>query len=116
MPIIYLQQRFAIRYYILRYELNHQIQAKLCFIYGKYALCPYTLDTWAARFRSGRTFVKKDKKPGRPSRDDFSAADSGYLARNLHALYCKIVKELFFSITLILQALGKMSFRFFNAN
>jgi hypothetical protein len=45
----------VIRSYVLRHKYNYQIHAKLCLVYGKVALCPRTVDTWAARFRSGRT-------------------------------------------------------------
>jgi hypothetical protein len=40
---------------------NMAIQAKLSLIYGKDALCQRTVDTWAARFQSGKTLVEDDE-------------------------------------------------------
>jgi hypothetical protein len=108
-----LQQRSVIRYYVLRHKYNYRIQAKLCLIYSKYALCPRIVDAWPTRFQSKRTSVEDDERPGRPSRDDFSVAIFDYLKRNPHASCHEIAKRLFVPRITILRALGKMDFRFF---
>jgi hypothetical protein len=62
------------------------------------------METEAALFQSGKTSVKDDERPGRPSRDDFSAGISGYLERNPHASCCKIAKMSFVPRLIILRA------------
>jgi hypothetical protein len=100
-----LQQRSVICYYVLRHKSNHQIQAKLCLVYGKDALCLRTVCTWTARFRSKKTSVEDDERPGRPSCDDFSSAISDYLERNPYASCHDIAKGLFVPRITILRAL-----------
>jgi hypothetical protein len=73
------------------------------------------VDTWAAHFRSGRTSVEDDERPGRPSRDDFWAIVSDYWEKKLYTSCREIIKELFVLRIIILQALGKIAFRFFIA-
>jgi hypothetical protein len=48
----------VIRYDGLRHKSNNQIQAKFCLVYGKVALYPRTVNTWAVRFRSGKISVE----------------------------------------------------------
>jgi hypothetical protein len=110
MLIMDLQQRSVIRYYVIRHKSNYRIQAKLCLVYDKDALCPRTVDAWLARFRSRRTSVEDDERlgrPGKPSRNDSSAAISDYLKRNPHASCREIAKGLFVPKTTILLALGE---------
>jgi hypothetical protein len=104
-----------IRYYMLHKKSNTAIQAKLSLGYGKDALCQRTVDTWAARFQSGRTSVEDDERSGRSSSDSLSDAVSGYLNRNPHASCREIAKDLFIPITTILRVLDKMGLRFFVA-
>jgi hypothetical protein len=110
-----LQQRSVIRYYVLSQKSNTAIQAKLSLVYGKDALCQFVVDTWAARFRSGRTSVENDDRPGRPSSDSLSAAVSGYLNRNPHASCRDIAKDLFIPTTTVLRLLDEIDPRFFVA-
>jgi hypothetical protein len=52
--------------------------------------------------------VEDDDRLGRPSRDDFSAAVSGYLERNLYASCREITKDLFVLKTAISQVLEEI--------
>jgi hypothetical protein len=88
------------------------IQAKLSLVYSKDALFQHTMDTWAIRFRSGRTSVEDDERPGRPSSDSLPDAVSGCLNRNPHASYRKIAKDLFIPMTTILCILDEIGLRF----
>jgi hypothetical protein len=97
---------------VLRKRFNEEIHTKLSLRYGKDSLCQRTVDTWTARFRSGRTYVEDDDKPGRPFCNDFSATVSGYLERNPHASYREIAKDLFLPMTTISRILEKISSRF----
>jgi hypothetical protein len=63
-----------IRYYMLSKKSNSAIQEKLSLVHGKDALCQRTVDIWIARFRSGRTSVEDDERPGRSSSDSLSDA------------------------------------------
>jgi hypothetical protein len=81
-----LQQRSVIRYYVLRNKFKEEIYTKLSLGYSKDALCQRTVNTWATRFRSGRTFVEDDDSRGRFSRNDFSTAVSA-LWREIHMFY-----------------------------
>jgi hypothetical protein len=94
---------------------NTANQATLTLVYGKNALCQRIVDTWAARFRSGRTSVEDDDRSGRPSSANLSTAISGYLNRNPHASCREIAKDLFIPKTTILRVMDKMSLRFFVA-
>jgi hypothetical protein len=98
---------------VLREKLKKEIHIKLSLRYGKDALCQSTVNTWAARFRNGKTSVEDDDKPGRPSRDDFSAAVSGHLERNPHASCREISKDLFVPMTTISRVLKEIGSRFF---
>jgi hypothetical protein len=91
------------------------IQAKLSLVSGKDALCQRTVDTWAARFRSGRTSVQDDEPPGRPFSDSLFDAVSGYLSRNLHGSCREIAKDLFIPKTTILYIVDETHLRFFVA-
>jgi hypothetical protein len=73
------------------------------------------VNTWAAHFRSGRTFVEDDDRPGRASCDDFSAAIAGHLERNPHASCHEIAKDLFVPMTTISRILKEIGSRFFIA-
>jgi hypothetical protein len=108
MPIMDFQQRSVIRYSVLRTRPNKAIHTKLSPGYCKDALGQHTVDTWGARFRNGRTSVEDDDRPGRPFRDDFSAALSGYLETNPHASCREIVKGLFVPMSIISRVLEKM--------
>jgi transposase len=110
-----LQQRSVIRYYVLRKKYNKEIHTKLSLGYDKDPLCQRTVDTWVARFRSGRTSVEDDGRSGRPSRDDFSAAISGHLERNSHASCREIAKNLFVPKITISRVLEEIDSRFFIA-
>jgi hypothetical protein len=55
-----LKQASVIRYFVLRQKSNRAIQAKVILVYGRDALCQRTVDTWAARYWSGRTSVEDD--------------------------------------------------------
>jgi hypothetical protein len=103
----------VIRYYVRRDRFNCEIQTKLCPVYRKDAVCPRTVDLGAAHFWSGRTSVKDDKKPGKASRDNLSAAIPGFFETSPHASCHEIAKGVFIPRTSILRVLGKMSFRFF---
>jgi hypothetical protein len=115
MYIIDIQQQSVIRYYVLGKTYNNEIHTKHNLGYSKDILYQRTVDMWAARFRSGRTSVEDDDKPGRPSRDDFSTTVSDYLERNPHALCGEIAKDLFVPINAISQVLEEIGSRFFIA-
>jgi hypothetical protein len=100
---------------VLRKKSNEEIHTKLSPEYGNDALCQRIVDTWAAHFRSGRTSVEDDEKPGRSSRDDFSAVVSGYLERSLYASCREITKDLFVLMTTISRVLEEIGSRFFIA-
>jgi hypothetical protein len=110
-----LQQQFVIRYYVLRKKSKEEIHTKLSLGHGKDVLCQRTMDTCAARFRSRRTSVEDDDKPGKPSRDDFSVAFSSYLKRNPHASCREIAKDMCVPMTIISRVLEKIDSRFFIA-
>jgi hypothetical protein len=110
-----LQQRSVIRYFVLRQKSNRAIQAKLSLVYGRDALCQRTVDTLAARFRSGRTSMEDDDRSGKPPSANLSAAVSGYLNRNSHASCREIAKDLFIPRTSILRVLDEMGLKFFVA-
>jgi hypothetical protein len=57
--------------------------------------------------------MEDDDGLGKPSRDDFSAAISGYLDRNPHASCREITKDLFVPKTTISQVFEEMNSRFF---
>jgi hypothetical protein len=95
--------------------LNTAIQVKLSLIYGKDALCQRIVDTWTARFRSGRTSVGDDERSGRPSSDSLSDAVSGYLNRNPQYSYREIAKDLFIPTNIILHVLDEIDLRLFVA-
>jgi hypothetical protein len=59
--------------------------------------------------------VEDDNRPGRASRDDFSASVSGYLERNLHASCREITKDMFVPMTKISSVLEEIGSRFFIA-
>jgi hypothetical protein len=103
----------VIRYYVLRKKSNKEIHTKLGPGYGKDVLCQLTVDMWATRFRSRKTSVEDDDRPGRSSRDDFSAAISGHLERNPHASYCEIAEDLFVPKTTISRVLEEIGSRVF---
>jgi hypothetical protein len=77
---MHLQQRSVVRYYLLGKKSNMAIQAKFGLVYGKDDLCQRTVDTPAARFRSGRILVEEDERSGRPSSESL--------------LYCSTKKEI----------------------
>jgi transposase len=109
------QQHSAIRYFVLGQKSNRAIQAKLSLVYGRDALCRRTVDTWAARFRSGRISVEDNDRSGRSSSANFPAAVSGYLNRNPHTSCREIAKDLFIPKTSILRVLDEMGLKFFVA-
>jgi hypothetical protein len=111
-----LQHRSVIRYYVLRKKSNEEIHMKLSLGYGKDVPCRHTVDMWAGRFGNGRTSVEDDDRPGRPSRDDFPAAVSGYLERNLHVSCHEIAKDLFVPKATISRILKERDSRFFIAS
>jgi hypothetical protein len=104
-----------IRYYVLCKKYNEEIETKLSLGCGKNALCQRRVDRWVASFRRRRTSVEDDDTPGRPSRDNFSAAISGYSEGNSHASCCEIAKDLFFRKTTISGVLQEIGSRFFMA-
>jgi hypothetical protein len=59
--------------------------------------------------------VEDDDRPGRPSRDGFSAAISGYLERNIYASCREIAKDLLVPRITISQVLEEIGSRFFIA-
>jgi hypothetical protein len=105
----------VIRHFAVRQKSNNAIETKLSLVYGRDALCQRTVDTWATRFRSGRTSVEDDDRSGRPSSANLSAAVSGYLNRNPHASCLEIAKDLFIPKTSILHVLDEMGLKFFVA-
>jgi hypothetical protein len=111
-----LQQRSVIRYYILCKIFNKEIHTKLSLGYGKDAFYQRTVDMWTTRVRSGRKSVEDDKRPGRPSRDNFSFTISDYLEGNPHAPYYEIAKNLFVPMSTISQILEEIGWKFFIAN
>jgi hypothetical protein len=104
-----------IRYYVLHKKSNTATQAKFSLGYGKDALCQRPVGTWAAHFRSGRTSVEDDERPGRPSSDSLSDIVSDYLNRNSQASRQEIAKDLFILMTIILRILDEIDMRFFIA-
>jgi hypothetical protein len=100
---------------VLREKSNEKIHTKLSLGYDKDALCQRTMDTWAARFRSGRTAVEDDDRSERPFRGDSSAAISGYLERNSHASCREFAKDLFVPKATISRGLEEIGSRFFIA-
>jgi hypothetical protein len=50
------------------------------------------VNVWPARFRSKRTSVEDDERPGKPLHDNLSAAFSGDLKRNPHPSCREIAK------------------------
>jgi hypothetical protein len=100
---------------VLRKRSNEQIDTKLGLGYSKDALCHYTVDVWAGRFWSGRTSVEDDDRPGRLSRDDFSAIVPGHLERNPHISCHEISKDLFVLMTIISRILEEIGSGFFTA-
>jgi hypothetical protein len=107
-----LQQRSVIRYDLLRKKSNEEIHTQLSLGYEKGALCQRTVDPWVTRFRSGRTSVEDDDRSGRPCRDDFSAAVSGYVERNPQASCHESTKNLFIPKTIISRVLEEIGSRF----
>jgi transposase len=61
-----LQQRYVIRYFVLRGKSNQQIAAKLAKGYGLDALCLRAVQKWAVGFRAGQHDVENDDRSGRP--------------------------------------------------
>jgi hypothetical protein len=101
---------------MLRKKSNEEIHTNPSLRYGKDALCQRTVYTWAARFRSGRTSVEGDDKPGGLSFNALSAAVSSYLENNLTASCREIAKDLFVPKTIIPRVLEEIASRFFSAS
>jgi hypothetical protein len=59
--------------------------------------------------------VEDDKRRGKSSRNDFSAAVSNYLEGNPHASCCEIAKDLFVPMSTISQVLEEIGSMFFKA-
>jgi hypothetical protein len=94
---------------------NTAIQAKFSLAYGKDALYQRRVAMWVARFRSRRTLVEDDERPGSPSSDSLSDAISDYLTGNPHASCREMAKDLFISMNAILHVLDETGLRFFIA-
>jgi hypothetical protein len=104
-----------IRDHVLHTKSNMTIQATLSLVYGKDAVCQGAVDMLAARFRSGRTSIEDDERPGRPSSDRLSDIVSGYLNGNPDPFCREIAKDLFIPKTTVLHILDEMGLGFFVA-
>jgi hypothetical protein len=106
----------ALWFVITSFNINSTIRYRQnSTVYKTRMLSICAVDTWAVRFRSGKTSVEDDETLGNSSRNDFSGGASGYLKRNSHASCCEMAKASFISRTIILRTLAKMNFRFFVA-
>jgi hypothetical protein len=94
----------VIRYYGLRHKSNFQIQAKFCLIYGKVAVCPCTVNTWAVHFRSGRISVE-DHIFGR----FYSWRVCFHRRTSEKVLKRERFNSAFFTLTILLNITGSMS-------
>jgi histone-lysine N-methyltransferase SETMAR len=107
------ETRAVIKFFVNCGLTNSQIHEWLEKGFGHNTVSLRTVETWAARFRAGRTSVEDDARSGRPAEEGCDALILSHIEENPNASVRSMSDVLGIPVTTVYRILTRLHFQYF---